>query len=147
MRALIVEDSETVRRAAAKALRKVRYVVDESADGEDGLWRAREHDYDVIVLDRMLPFRDGMEVLGELRRGGCETPVLLLTALNEVEDRAEGLRRGADDYLGKPFALEELVARVDVMVRKRFDTHSTKSVVADLVVDNDARREEGLHWN
>lgn len=140
MRVLIVEDSDTVRRTAAKALRKAGYVVDESADGDDGLWRAREFEYDAIVLDRMLPLRDGMEVLAALRRSASETPVLLLTALNEVEDRVEGLRGGADDYLGKPFALEELVARVDVMLRKRFNTHATKTVVGDLEVDSDARR-------
>jgi len=140
MRILVVEDSVRLREAVAKALRRCGYVVDESGDGEDGLWRATESNYDGIVLDLMLPNRNGLEVLSELRKKGKETPVLLLTARNRVEDRVAGLRAGADDYLGKPFALEELLARVDALCRRRFGRHTTVVQVGDLEIDSDARK-------
>jgi DNA-binding response OmpR family regulator len=139
MRVLVVEDSDRLRSAVAKALRRSGYVVDESDNGEDGLWMAREFGYDVVVLDLMLPKLDGLEVLARLRNGHNRTPVLLLTARNRVEDRVAGLRGGADDYLGKPFALEELLARVDVLCRRRFDHPSTVVRVGDLEVDTDGR--------
>ncbi len=139
MRILVVEDSARLRAVVVKALRRSGYVVDESEDGDDGLWRALEFSYDGVVLDLMLPKRDGLEVLSELRKAGNEAPVLLLTARNRVEDRVAGLRGGADDYLGKPFALEELLARVDALCRKRFDRHTTVVRVGDLEVDSDAR--------
>lgn len=139
MRILIVEDSERLRTAVAKALRRSGYVVDEADNGEDGLWRARECGYDAVVLDVMMPKLDGLSVLSTLRGEGNRTPVLLLTARNTVEDRVAGLRGGADDYLGKPFALAELLARVDAMCRRSFDHPSTTVRVADLVVDTDRR--------
>ena len=140
MRILVVEDSVRLREAVAKALRRSGYVVDESGDGEDALWQASEINYDGIVLDIMLPKRDGLDVLAELRKQGNETPVLLLTARNQVQDRVTGLRTGADDYLGKPFALEELLARVDALCRRRFGRHTTIIRVGDLEIDTDARR-------
>lgn len=139
MRVLVVEDSDRLRAAVAKALRLSGYVVDEADNGEDGLWRARECGYDAVVLDLMLPKLDGLAVLTSLRGEGNRTPVLLLTARNTVEDRVAGLRRGADDYLGKPFALAELLARVDAMCRRRFDHPATTVRIADLVVDTDRR--------
>ncbi len=139
MRILVVEDSVRLREAVAKALRRSGYAVDESGDGDDGLWRATESGYDGIVLDLMLPGRNGLQVLSELRKEGNETPVLLLTARNQVEDRVAGLRAGADDYLGKPFALEELLARVDALCRRRFGRHTTVVRIGDLEIDSDAR--------
>lgn len=139
MRILVIEDSARLRTAVARALRRSGYAVDEAADGEDGLWQALGTAYDGVVLDLMLPKLDGMEVLAGLRRAGNETPVLLLTARNRVEDRVAGLRGGADDYLGKPFALEELLARVDALCRRRFGRHTTVIRVGDLEVDSDAR--------
>jgi len=140
MRILVVEDSVRLREAVANALRRSGYVVDESGDGEDGLWQASESNYDGIVLDLMLPKLDGLDVLAKLRQREIETPVLLLTARNRVEDRVTGLRAGADDYLGKPFALEELLARVDALCRRRFGRHSTTVRVGDMEIDSDARR-------
>lgn len=139
MRVLVVEDSDRLRAAVAKALRRSGYVVDEADNGEDGLWRARECTYDAVVLDVMMPKLDGLSVLSSLRAEDNRTPVLLLTARNTVEDRVAGLRGGADDYLGKPFALAELLARVDAMCRRRFDHPSTTVQIADLVVDTDRR--------
>ncbi|GAA5481159.1 response regulator transcription factor [Haloferula sargassicola] len=140
MRVLVVEDSERLRKAVARALRRCGYVVEEADNGEDGLWRAEEHAYDAVVLDLMLPKLDGLEVLARLRNGGKRVPVLLLTARNTVEDRVAGLRGGADDYLGKPFALEELLARVDAMCRRHFDHPATVIHAGDLEIDTDARR-------
>jgi len=139
MRRLIVEDSSRLRTSITKALRRSGYVVDESEDGEDGLWRAQEFVYDGLILDLMLPKLDGLDVLAALRKQGNETPALLLSARNEVADRVAGLRLGADDYLGKPFALEELLARVDALCRRSFGKRSPTVRIGDLEVDLDAK--------
>ena len=110
MRVLLVEDSERLRRSISDGLRKSGFAVDVSADGEEGLHLARTESYDAIVLDIMLPKLDGLEVLQRLRDGGNDTHVLLLTARDTIADRVIGLRAGADDYLVKPFAFEELLA-------------------------------------
>jgi len=140
MRVLIVEDSPRLQRSLGTALRKSNYAVDTAMDGEEGLWLAQSHDYDVIILDLMLPKRDGMEVLAELRRQGRDTHVLLLTARDTVADRVQGLRAGADDYLIKPFALEELLARVQALCRRAYGTKQTRLTIADLVIDTLARQ-------
>ena len=113
--------------------------MDESEDGEDGLWRAKEFVYDGLILDLMLPKLDGLDVLAALRKQGNETPALLLSARNEVADRVAGLRLGADDYLGKPFALEELLARVDALCRRSFGKRSPTVRIGDLEVNLDAK--------
>jgi DNA-binding response OmpR family regulator len=118
MRLLLVEDEPDLRRALARALAERQFVVDAAADGEEGLFHAVEGRYDAIVLDLMLPRRDGWDVLEQLRRAGRQTPVLLLTARDEVTDRVRGLNAGADDYLAKPFAIEELIARVQALIRR-----------------------------
>jgi DNA-binding response OmpR family regulator len=118
MRILIVEDARALARSIAEGLTEEGYSVDLSHDGEEGLHLATEVAYDAIVLDRMLPGLDGLTVLRELRGAGRRTPVLLLTALGEVHDRVAGLDGGADDYLVKPFAFEELVSRVRALVRR-----------------------------
>src|SRR5438874_4330536 len=120
MRVLLVEDSEKVRGAIDFRLRKGGYIVDATGDGEEGLWFAESNDYDAVILDLMLPGLDGLSVLRRLRESRSETPVLILTVKNEVDDRVAGLRAGADDYLSKPFALDELVARVEALVRRRY---------------------------
>jgi DNA-binding response OmpR family regulator len=135
MRVLIVEDSARLQRTLATALRKSGYAVDLSADGEEGLWLAESHDYDVILLDVMLPKRDGLSVLAELRRKGRKTHVLLLTARDTVPDRVQGLQAGADDYLVKPFALDELLARVQALCRRAYGTKQPKLAVGDLEID------------
>lgn len=139
MRILIVEDSEILRTNIAMGLRKLGHVVDEAADGEDGLWRAEAGDHDVLVLDLGLPKMDGMVVLDKLRHQGNIAPVLILTARDGVDDRVAGLRTGADDYLIKPFAFEELVARVEALMRRSHGDASNILRVDDLELDTNAR--------
>jgi two-component system copper resistance phosphate regulon response regulator CusR len=118
MRILIVEDERRSREFLAKGLQEAGYVVDVAGDGEEGLQATRENDFDLIVLDVMLPVRDGWHVLEQLRTKGCETPVLFLTARDSVPDRVRGLELGADDYLVKPFAWTEFLARVRTLLRR-----------------------------
>jgi two-component system OmpR family response regulator len=118
MRVLLVEDEPDLARGIARGLADARCAVDLAADGEEGLARAIDGPYDVIVLDLMLPRMSGWSVLDALRQRGSRTPVLLLTARDAIEDRVRGLNQGADDYLTKPFALEELVARLRALVRR-----------------------------
>jgi len=116
-------------------LRRSGYAVDISGDGEDGLWRAENTDYDVIVLDIMLPKLDGLSVLQRLRKSGKLTHLLLLTARDSIQDRVQGLRSGADDYLVKPFALEELLARVEALCRRAYGNKRTIIRISDLEID------------
>jgi DNA-binding response OmpR family regulator len=140
MRILLVEDSKRLRETVAKVMRRSGYKVDESGDGEEGLWKARENVYDTIILDIMLPGRGGLEVLEALRREKRNVPVLLLTARDAIEDRVQGLRQGADDYLCKPFALEELLARVEVLCRRGYGQRDPLIRVGDLEIDTVARK-------
>ena len=139
MRVLLVEDSPRLQRNIATALRRSGYAVDTAADGDEGLWLAESHDYDAIVLDLMLPKRDGLEVLRTLRARGRPAHVLLLTARDTVADRVTGLQAGADDYLVKPFALEELLARVQALCRRAYGTKEPRLAIADLEIDPAAR--------
>ncbi|MFO0581966.1 MAG: response regulator transcription factor [Anaeromyxobacter sp.] len=118
MRILVVEDTRPLARSIADGLSEEGFAVDVCHDGEDGLHLASEIAFDAIVLDRMLPSLDGLTVLSRLRAKGVRTPVLLLTALGEVRDRVDGLDAGGDDYLVKPFAFDELLARVRALVRR-----------------------------
>jgi len=118
MRILVVEDARPLASSIAQGLSEEGFAVDVSHDGEEGLHLAEEIDYAAVVLDRMLPGLDGLEVLARLRAGGRRTPVIMLTALGAVQDRVEGLQGGADDYLVKPFAFEELLARLRALVRR-----------------------------
>jgi two-component system OmpR family response regulator len=117
MRVLVIEDEPELLRVVAKALREEGYAVDEACDGDDGLFKATSWEYDAVVLDLMLPGRDGWQVLSDLRRER-KTPVLILTARDAVADRIRGLDAGADDYLVKPFALTELLARLRALIRR-----------------------------
>jgi DNA-binding response OmpR family regulator len=139
MRILFVEDSPRLQRSVGTALRKTGYAVDLAGDGEEGLWLALSHDYDVLVLDIMLPKRDGLSLLAELRRQGKMVHVLLLTARDTVLDRVQGLQTGADDYLVKPFALEELLARVQALGRRAYGTKQPRLIFGELEIDTVAR--------
>src|SRR5919108_2938791 len=119
MRLLIIEDDRDAADYLVKAFREVGHVADHAADGEDGLAMALDGQYDVLIVDRMLPKRDGLSVIGELRTKGIHTPVLILSALGQVDDRVTGLRAGGDDYLPKPYAFSELLARVEVLGRRK----------------------------
>jgi two-component system OmpR family response regulator len=140
MRILVVEDEHDLRRGLARALTEEDFAVDQSPDGEDGLFRALEIDYDAIVLDLMLPRRGGIDLLDELRRAGRATPVLLLTARDGLDDRVRGLNHGADDYLTKPFAVEELVARLRALIRRAAGQPFRTVAIGDVEVDLSARR-------
>jgi two-component system, OmpR family, response regulator len=118
VRALVVEDDATIADFVARGLREASFAVDEAADGEAGLAAAREQPYDVAIVDLMLPKRDGLSLIEALRSGGVTTPVLILSARRSVDDRVRGLQAGGDDYLTKPFAFAELLARVRALVRR-----------------------------
>lgn len=135
MRVLIVEDDRPLREALRQGLQEAGFAVDSSADGEEGLWYARSNEYDAIVLDLMLPHVDGLTILGRLRRDGSAVPILILTARDTVADRVQGLDLGADDYLVKPFAFAELLARVRALVRRGYNNKDPVIRVEDLEVD------------
>ena len=135
MKILVIEDSERLRKSIGTALRKSRYAVDEAADGEEGLWMAESGGHDVIVLDLMLPKLDGLSLLKKLRGQGVETHVLILTAKDAVADRVAGLETGADDYLTKPFAIDELLARVAALVRRSYGKKNPELRIGNLLLD------------
>ena len=135
MKILIVEDEKKVANFIKKGLQEEGYVVDMAHNGEDGLTLATESVYDVIILDIYLPKLDGLAVLRMLREEKVTTPVLLLTVRATIEDKVLGLDSGADDYLTKPFAFRELLARVRALLRRRTDTDAAVLQVADLVLD------------
>ena len=140
MRLLLAEDERELNRALVAILGHAGYEVDSAADGEEALYDVANNDYDVIVLDIMMPKVDGLEVLRRLRADGCQTPVLMLTAKSEVRDRVEGLDAGANDYLTKPFAAAELLARLRVLTRANPAQASNELRFADLTLDVDGRR-------
>jgi DNA-binding response OmpR family regulator len=139
MRILIVEDSRRLRQALETGLRRTGFAVDMAADGEKGYALARTGDYDVIVLDIMLPLMDGLQILRKLREEGNDTHVLMLTAKDAIEQRVTGLRAGADDYLVKPFAFDELVARLQALTRRRHGVKNPEISVGPLTVNLAAR--------
>jgi two-component system OmpR family response regulator len=138
MRILVVEDEPRLVMTLAKALREEGYAVDTAQSGDDGLFKAESWDYDAIVLDVMLPALDGWEILKRLRRKK-QTPVLMLTALDETRDRVRGLDVGADDYLGKPFDLAELLARLRALIRRAAGHARSNIELGDVVLDVRAR--------
>jgi DNA-binding response OmpR family regulator len=141
MRALIVEDDRAISEFVARGLREAGFAVDESADGGDGLEKALAEPYDVAIVDLMLPRRDGLSLIDELRRRGRTTPVLILSARRSVDDRVKGLQSGGDDYLTKPFAFAELLARVQALVRRSTRAPDpTTLTLGDLTLDLLSRR-------
>jgi two-component system OmpR family response regulator len=140
MRLLLIEDSMRLRATLERGLRKAGYAVDTAQDGQKGLWLATENDYDVIVLDLLLPVIDGLTVLRELRERGKTAHVLVLSAKDMVEDRVLGLRLGADDYMVKPFSFDELCARLQALVRRSYQTKNPVVRLGELELDTAARR-------
>jgi DNA-binding response OmpR family regulator len=139
MLVLVIEDYEPVRQSIVQGLQEEGFAVDATGDGEEGLWYARTGQYDVILLDLMLPKVDGLTILERLRQLGNPVHVLILTAKDTLDDRLQGLDLGADDYLVKPFALEELLARVRALVRRKYQAKSPVLRVADLEIDTTRR--------
>jgi len=140
MKVLVVEDYAPVRKAVVQGLREAGFAVDSSGDGEEGLWLAKTNEYDVIVLDVMLPRLDGLRILRQMRQAKSSAHVLILTAKDRLAQRVEGINAGADDYLVKPFAFEELLARVRALVRRRYESKSPVIRIGDLEIDTTARR-------
>jgi two-component system OmpR family response regulator len=141
MRLLVVEDDREAADYLKKALREAGHMAEVANDGEAGLVLALDDSFDVLVVDRMLPKRDGLSLVSELRTRGKETPVLILSALGQVDDRVTGLRAGGDDYLAKPYAFSELLARVEVLARRRApNSADTVYRVADLELDRLSHR-------
>jgi two-component system OmpR family response regulator len=141
MRLLIIEDDEEAAAFIAKALRESGHSADLAHDGGAGLGMAREEGYDVLVVDRMLPVLDGLSIIRTLRDEGSDVPVLILSALGEVDDRVKGLKSGGDDYLTKPFAFSEFLARVEALARRaQPEEQKTSYVIGDLVLDRLSHR-------
>jgi two-component system OmpR family response regulator len=136
MRILIIEDDDNTASYLLKGLTESGHTVDRSADGKDGLFMALEDDYDLMIVDRMLPVLDGLSLIRSLRAANRKMPALILSALGEVDDRVEGLQAGGDDYLVKPFAFAELLARIEALTR-RSDAQSPETMlrVGDLEVN------------
>src|SRR6478736_915770 len=135
MRLLLAEDDHYLSAMLSKGLREHAYAVDVALDGDAAIGQAAINEYDAIVLDVMMPKRDGFSVCREIRRRGITAPVLMLTARDSVADKVEGLDAGADDYLAKPFEFAELLARLRALLRRSSDFRAPEIVVADLVVD------------
>jgi two-component system OmpR family response regulator len=140
MRLLIIEDDRDAADYLVKAFREVGHVAEQAGDGEEGFALASDGTYDVLIVDRMLPKRDGLSVIGELRDKGVTTPALILSALGQVDDRVKGLRAGGDDYLVKPYSFAELLARLEVLARRRGGREETVYRVADLELDRLSHR-------
>ncbi|TAE34695.1 MAG: DNA-binding response regulator [Alphaproteobacteria bacterium] len=141
MRILVVEDEQEVANYICKGLREYGHVVEHSADGKEGLFLATTEQFDLIILDRMLPFVDGLVILKTLRATGNTVPLILLSALGEVDDRVQGLRAGGDDYITKPFAFSELLARIEALLRRHMGEAETvtRICIGDMELDLLAR--------
>lgn len=135
MRLLLVEDYRPLQKSLAKGLREAGFAVDAAGDGQEGLWYAMSNDYDVIILDLMLPGMDGLRVLKKLRAKDRQNPVLILTAKDTLQDRITGLDLGADDYLVKPFEFRELLARLRALTRRRYQHKHPRIQIEDLRID------------
>jgi len=140
MRILLVEDYLPLQKSLAKGLREADFAVDVTGDGQEGLWYAKSNEYDVIILDIMLPKLDGLSILKQLRAKNKNTHVLILTARDTVEDRVKGLDLGADDYLVKPFAFAELMARIRALMRRKYEHKSPEIKTGDLRIDTVAKK-------
>jgi heavy metal response regulator len=140
MRILLVEDERKLSAVVKKGLKEVHYAVDLADNGEDALFLAQSNPYDLIILDIMLPGRDGISICRQLRKEKNTTPILMLTARDDVEDKISGLDSGADDYLTKPFSFPEFLARVRALLRRKNTEKSTRLKVADLELDQLARQ-------
>ncbi len=140
MRVLVIEDYTPLREAVVSYLTDAGIIVDSTADGDEGLWYAQNHHFDVIVLDLMLPGVNGVEILEKLRTAGDNVPIIITSALDSVENRVEGLELGADDYLIKPYSLKELLARVRAHIRRHYNKQSQVINVSGVTIDLGARK-------
>lgn len=140
MRILIVEDDAPLANVLVRCLREESYAVDHAVDGQEAEWMAFENPYDLIILDLMLPRKDGLEVLKSLREGDVKSPILILTAKDKIDDRVKGLDSGADDYLAKPFSLDELLARARALLRRK-ETYIPPVIVVGPLTINPSRKE------
>ncbi len=135
MRLLLIEDYKPLQKSLVKGLREANFAVDYTGDGREGLWYAKSNDYDVIILDIMLPGLDGLSILKKLRALGDTTHILILTAKDTLEDKVRGLELGADDYLIKPFEFEELLARLRALIRRDYKKKNPQLTIEDLTID------------
>jgi DNA-binding response OmpR family regulator len=140
MRILLIEDYLPLQKSLTKGLREADFAVDFTGDGQEGLWYALSNDYDVIILDHMLPGLDGLSILKQLRSKGRKNHVLILTAKDTVDERIKGLDLGADDYLVKPFAFGELMARLRALVRRKYERKNPQLKIQDLRIDTASQR-------
>ena len=140
MRLLVIEDYKPLQQSLTKGLCEAGFAVDTTRDGKEGLWYAMGNEYDVIILDLMLPGMDGLEILKKIRTQGLKSHVLILTAKDTVQDRVTGLNLGADDYLVKPFAFKELLARIHALLRRGYRKKNPLIKVKDLKIDLSAQR-------
>jgi DNA-binding response OmpR family regulator len=140
MRLLVVEDYRPLQQSLVKGLREAGFAVDTTRDGKEGLWYATSNEYDVIILDLMLPGMDGLDILRKMRNQGKKSHVLILTAKDTVQDRVAGLDLGADDYLVKPFAFEELMARIRALLRRSYRQKNPSIKIKDLQLDLTSQR-------
>ncbi len=135
MRALVAEDDAKVAAFLKRGLTEASYTVDVAVDGDEALWLAENHPYDVWIFDVMMPGKDGITLIRQLRRSGNQTPAIVLTAKTRIEDRVQGLDAGADDYLAKPFSMAELLARLRALLRRQRPENGNQIIVGDLKLD------------
>lgn len=147
MRILIVEDEFSLADVIASRLRKEKYTVDISTDGDDGSYKAMTNIYDLIILDVMLPYKDGFTILKELKENNIKAQVIMLTAMDGIEDKLNGFKGGADDYLTKPFHLEELVARVNIKLKKDINSNNDYLEYGDIRLDLNKKKIVNINNN
>jgi len=136
---LIIEDDENILSVLKRGFEEENYIIDSSYDGEEGEYLALTNSYDIILLDWMLPNKDGIEILENIREKGIKTPIIMLTARDEIDDKVKGLTKGADDYVGKPFSFKELLARVNALYRRSLSTITNKFQLHDICIDIDLK--------
>ena len=139
MKMLIIEDDENILSILKRGFEEENYIIDSSYDGEEGEYLALTNSYDIILLDWMLPNKDGIKILETIREKGIKTPIIMLTAKDEIDDKVNGLTKGADDYVGKPFSFKELLARVNALYRRSLSTTTNKFQLHDISIDIDLK--------
>ncbi|MDC0932861.1 response regulator transcription factor [Arcobacteraceae bacterium] len=139
MKMLIVEDDENILSVLKRGFEEENYIIDTSLDGDEGDYLALTNSYDVILLDWMLPNKTGIEILKNIRDNGIKTPIIMLTAKGNIDDKVEGLTQGADDYVGKPFSFKELLARVNALYRRSLSSSTNKFKLHDVEIDIDLK--------
>ncbi len=140
MRILIIEDDQDIRQMLASYLESACFAVDSTGDGIEGSYLARTNDYDIVLLDYMLPGKDGLRICHEIRESGKVMPILMITVRNEIADKVELLNRGVDDYVTKPFSFDEIMARINALIRRPRRIESPVMQVADIIIDANRQR-------